>query len=68
MRFSSNGYYVERYVKCANCGVLVYGAGIVAERAGRRTQFCSDWCVSWFDFREADAPPPPPSVAERPAR
>ena len=27
MRFSDNGYYIEKYVKCANCGMLVYGAG-----------------------------------------
>ena len=32
MRFSENGYYIERYVKCANCGLLVYGEGI-AERS-----------------------------------
>ena len=28
MRFSANGYYIERYVKCATCGMLVYGEGI----------------------------------------
>jgi len=32
MRFSANGYYIERYVKCANCGLLIYDDGI----AGRR--------------------------------
>ena len=28
MRFSDNGYYIEKYVKCANCGLLIYGDGI----------------------------------------
>ena len=22
MRFAPNGYYIEKYLKCANCGVL----------------------------------------------
>ena len=25
---SSNGYYIEKYIKCANCGMLIYGDGI----------------------------------------
>ena len=28
MRFSENGYYIEKYVKCANCGLLIYDEGI----------------------------------------
>ena len=32
MRFSKNGYYIEKYLKCLNCGVLIYDAGIKAER------------------------------------
>ena len=38
MRFSENGYYIEHYVKCANCGMLVYGEGIAgdAPRQGLR--------------------------------
>lgn len=43
MRFSGNGFYVETYDKCANCGVLLYGA---AKEDARR--FCGDWCASWF--------------------
>ena len=23
MRFSKNGYYLEKYIKCFNCGVLI---------------------------------------------
>ncbi len=48
MRFSDTGYYIESYVKCGNCGVLVYDDGVVADRkdlAG--VTFCSDWCVDW---------------------
>ena len=25
MRFSNNGYYIEKYIKCDNCGMLIYG-------------------------------------------
>ena len=28
MRFSNNGYYIEKYIKCDNCGMLIYGDGI----------------------------------------
>ena len=46
MRFSKNGFYIDSYGKCSNCGVLVY------DEEGKRAQyggklFCSDWCVSW---------------------
>src|SRR5262245_54451742 len=47
MRFSENGYYVERYVKCANCGLLVYGEGIQAPHNNKTALFCSPWCVEW---------------------
>ena len=47
MRFSANGYYIERYVKCANCGLLVYGDGIAGQRHGKDCVNCSDWCVEW---------------------
>jgi len=51
MRFSENGFYIEKYLKCANCGVLVYGAGVKKERV----LFCSDWCVEWAALRERTA-------------
>ena len=41
MRFSANGYYIERYVKCANCGMLVYGDGIAGKRHGKACVYCS---------------------------
>ena len=34
MRFAEKGYYVEQYVKCANCGMLVYGESVEGQ-AGR---------------------------------
>ena len=51
MRFSDNGYYIERYVKCDNCGVLIYDEGIAASVKGKDQLFCSDWCVQWFTAR-----------------
>ena len=41
MRFSANGYYIERYVKCANCGMLVYDEGIAGKRHGKACVYCS---------------------------
>ena len=45
MRFSNNGYYIEKYIKCANCGMLIYGDGINGVRHDKPALFCSDWCV-----------------------
>jgi N-methylhydantoinase B len=51
MRFSENGFYVERYVKCVNCRLLIYDEGIEASRDGRSGLFCSNWCIQWADLR-----------------
>jgi len=51
MRFSDNGYYIERYVKCDNCGVLIYGAGLPANVTGAEQLFCSQWCIEWASAR-----------------
>mgnify|MGYP001552171678 CR=1 FL=1 len=53
MKFSANGLYVERYIKCNNCGVLIYDgdAGSRTDAAGHA--YCSDWCVDWEKTREA---------------
>ena len=50
MRLSENGFYVEKYNKCANCGLLVYGEGI---RKGPKASglFCSPWCVEWAEMK-----------------
>ena len=43
MRFSPNGYYIERYVKCDCCGVLIYDDGVSGEAPAVAGQiFCSD--------------------------
>jgi N-methylhydantoinase B len=55
MRFSKNGYYLEKYIKCSNCGVLIYDAGVTSERKGKQQIFCSDWCVEWSALRESGA-------------
>ena len=47
MRFSDNGYYIERYIKCDNCGVLLYEDGIKDTINGETKQFCSEWCNQW---------------------
>lgn len=52
MRFSDNGYYIERYIKCDNCGVLIYDeGGTKAEVKGVEKLFCSDWCIQWNTAR-----------------
>ncbi|MCX7329841.1 MAG: hypothetical protein NTW00_17550 [Hyphomicrobiales bacterium] len=52
MRFSDNGYYLEAYEKCENCGVLMYQRGIETTIDGHPRRFCSDWCVNWFVTRQ----------------
>jgi N-methylhydantoinase B len=47
MRFSNNGYYIEKYIKCDNCGMLIYGDGINGVRHNKPALFCSEWCVEW---------------------
>lgn len=48
MRFSQSGLFIERYVKCRNCGVLIYeGDGL----AGLEEEFCSSWCAEWSNLR-----------------
>ena len=48
MRFSPNGYYIERYVKCDCCGVLIYDDGIAMHHAtAGELLFCSPWCRAW---------------------
>ncbi len=51
MRFSDNGYYIEKYIKCSNCGMLIYGTGQTHDVAGKTQLFCTDWCVEWATLR-----------------
>lgn len=54
MRFSSNGYYLEEYVKCANCGVLIYSNAISEQVDGQNRLYCGNWCVEWDKQRRAE--------------
>ena len=55
MRFSDNGYYIEKYIKCANCGMLIYGDGHRHDVAGKSQLFCTDWCAEWATKRAEHA-------------
>jgi N-methylhydantoinase B len=47
MKFSENGLYIERYIKCGNCGVLIYekeGQGLLTQDD---VTYCSQWCIDW---------------------
>lgn len=54
MKFSQNGLYIEKYIKCANCGTLVY-VDDPAQSKDAVTQgdaiFCTQWCVDWAEAR-----------------
>ncbi len=52
MRFSEGGLYVEAYIKCANCGVLIYEAD-EGQLTVDGTPFCSQWCHDWHKARDA---------------
>jgi len=67
MKLSATKLYVESYVKCRCCGMLIYDAGRpqAVERDGEL--FCSSWCVDWHDARKplsAAAPGEDPAPAE----
>ena len=51
MRFSDNGYYIERYIKCDNCGMLIYDDGIDIEVSGEKKLVCSSWCDKWLQAK-----------------
>ena len=54
MRFAHKRYYIEQYIKCANCGVLIYDEGVPAPGAAPEAPpFCSDWCLEWAAKRAA---------------
>lgn len=61
MRFAPNHLYIEEYVKCTNCGVLIYD-----ERGKDKPQtivadgkvYCSQWCLDWEHARATGAPAP----------
>jgi hypothetical protein len=56
MRFAPNHLYIEEYVKCANCGVLIYESAVAAnpEKITKDGKvYCSQWCLDWERAREA---------------
>ncbi len=53
MRFSDNGYYIERYVKCDNCGVLLYESSREVAGGDGASVYCSEWCRDWAALRES---------------
>ncbi|MGD0075966.1 MAG: hypothetical protein ABSD31_16725 [Candidatus Binataceae bacterium] len=52
MKFSQNGLYIERYTKCANCGVLIYEASAKEQVHHEGQIYCSRWCVDWKTKRD----------------
>lgn len=53
MRFAQNGLYIEQYVKCANCGVLIYEKVSKDHVQHEGETYCSSWCVDWKTARDA---------------
>ena len=51
MRFSDNRYYIEAYIKCSNCGVLIYDESVDDGEDRDALVFCSDWCKKWAALR-----------------
>lgn len=53
MRFSSNGYYIEKYDKCSVCGKLVYEGEEVSntDDTDDKSLYCSEWCIDWEDHK-----------------
>ncbi|MGR8950482.1 MAG: hypothetical protein ACU84Q_20760 [Gammaproteobacteria bacterium] len=48
MKFAHNGYYIEKYIKCDNCGLLIYGDGIKPGSSALGDEiYCSNWCREW---------------------
>ena len=59
MKFAPNRLYIEEYVKCANCGVLIY-----EDRSTKKLStvnsggklYCSQWCLDWDRARDGSKP------------
>ena len=52
MKFSENGFYIERYIKCAACGVLIYQSQGQPVLIDDGVTYCSQWCIDWKIARE----------------
>ena len=56
MRFSKNKLYIEAYIKCANCGILIFEdpkQDAPQQRSENGRIYCSPWCIEWETEREA---------------
>jgi hypothetical protein len=52
MKFSESGFYIERYIKCANCGVLIYQRADQELLTEDGETYCSPWCIDWKNSRK----------------
>ena len=53
MKFSENGLYIERYIKCGTCGVLIYENSDQQLLTVENVTYCSQWCIDWKNARAA---------------
>ena len=58
MRFSDNGYYIEAYIKCNNCGVLLSHPAREVPGEGDTGPYCPEWCRDWAALRASGAENP----------
>ena len=50
MKFAKNRMYVESYIKCPNCGILIFDGSAADKQDSvivNGARYCSAWCVSW---------------------
>lgn len=50
MKFAKNGLYIESYIKCTNCGILIYETSKQAAMEAKHIDgeiYCSSWCIDW---------------------
>jgi len=56
MKFSGNGLYIEEYIKCQNCGYLIYETEFNKTIKNNEEKiFCSKWCLDWFNSDDKDS-------------
>ena len=56
MKFSGNGLYIEEYIKCQNCGYLIYETELDKTiEDNKENIFCSKWCLDRFNSDEKDS-------------
>ena len=56
MRFAKNRLYIEKYVKCPNCGMLLFEptkGSMDGTHSVDGKLYCSVWCAEWEADRSA---------------